>query len=137
MRFVNILIVGLTLATSQFVEPNLVHAQAWEDRGEGRCVYDGDVATIGGIECIVEIALEYLIGFVAIGILVMLVFGGYKFLTSGGDPKNVEAGKNIITYAVVGLVIALLSVFILVFIANFTGAMDILNFRVGSQSTTD
>lgn len=90
-----------------------------------RCVYgegaDG-VVTIGGLECLIETVLGYALVFIGVGILVMIVLGGYKLLTSGGDPKGVEAGKNTITYAVIGLVIALLSVFIINFIGVFTGA---------------
>lgn len=101
--------------------PTTALAQDWED---GRCVYDG-VATIRGIECLLERVFTYIVGFVAIAVLVMIVVGGYKLLTSGGDPKGVEGGKNVITYAIIGLVIALLSVFIINFIAEFTGADEI------------
>lgn len=112
-------------------QPSPTYAQ-WTP---GVCTYthEGDqVATIGGLECLMQIALQYIVGFVAIGVLVMLVIGGYKLLTSGGDPKGVEGGKNVITYAIMGLVIALLSVFIINFIAQFTGATGILQFNLSS-----
>jgi hypothetical protein len=58
----------------------------------------------------------------------MLIVGAYRIIFSGGDPKSVEAGKNTITYAIMGLVVAIAAWFILNTIANFTGAKGILIF---------
>lgn len=53
--------------------------------------------------------LNNLVGvFIAVGGLVfffMLLFGGIKFMTAGGDPKNAEAARKTITNAVIGLII--------------------------------
>ncbi len=45
--------------------------------------------------------------------LVFLVYGGVKWITSGGDKAAVEGARNTIVAAVVGLVIVFLSYFIL------------------------
>ena len=45
--------------------------------------------------------------------LAFLVFGGIKWITSGGDKTAVEGARNTIVAAIVGLVIVFLSYFIL------------------------
>ena len=81
-----------------------------------------DVATIQGLECLVANVLSVAVSLIGVAILVMLVLGAYRILTSGGDPKAVEGGKNTITYAILGLILALSAWFILQLIARFTGA---------------
>jgi hypothetical protein len=39
----------------------------------------------------------------------MLIVGGLRYVLSGGDPKNTQAAKDTILYAVVGIVVALLA----------------------------
>ncbi len=47
----------------------------------------------------------------AIGVIavIMIIIGGIRYALSGGDEKNTKAAKDTILYAVIGLVIALLS----------------------------
>lgn len=45
--------------------------------------------------------------------LAFLIWGGIKWITSGGDKANVETARNHIIAAVVGLIIVFLSYFIL------------------------
>jgi hypothetical protein len=45
--------------------------------------------------------------------LAFLIYGGIKWITSGGDKAAVEAARNTIVAAIVGLVIVFLSYFIL------------------------
>lgn len=54
--------------------------------------------------------------------LIFLVYGGIKWITSGGDKAKVEAARSHLTAAVVGLILALLAYFILnVVVYLFTG----------------
>lgn len=46
----------------------------------------------------------FLIGAVSV---IMIIFGGFKYVTSSGESSAVSSAKNTILYAVVGLVIAL------------------------------
>jgi len=101
-------------------------------------VAEGDVATIQGVECLVQNVLAVVVSLIGIAILVMLVVGAFKLMTSGGDPKAVDAGKQTITYAIGGLVIALSAWFIINFVAEFTGAQSIKTFSTqidGTNST--
>lgn len=53
--------------------------------------------------------------------LIFLIYGGIKWITSGGDKAGVEAARNMIVAALVGLVIAFLSYFILQFVFTLFG----------------
>jgi hypothetical protein len=58
----------------------------------------------------------YILGAIAV---IIIVFGGIRYVTSTGDSGRVKAAKDTITYAVVGLIIAIL-------------AYAIVNFVIGS-----
>lgn len=45
--------------------------------------------------------------------LLFILYGGFVLLTSSGDPSKVRLGKEYVTYAIVGLVLAILAFFIL------------------------
>lgn len=70
-----------------------------------------------------------------IGLFLMLLSGGFKYLTSGGDPKAVEGAKNTLTYAIGGFVLLAFSYLILIIIGTFTGTGDVLkNFTIFKSS---
>lgn len=50
--------------------------------------------------------LLFLIGAISV---IMLIFGGIRYTTSGGNSANVTAAKNTIMYAIIGLIIAFLA----------------------------
>lgn len=49
--------------------------------------------------------------FLIIGALsvTFIIIGGYRYIVSAGDPSNVKQAKNTILYAVVGLVVTIVS----------------------------
>jgi hypothetical protein len=53
------------------------------------------------------------VGVVAV---LMIIVGGFRYITSGGDSSNVAGAKNTILYAIVGLVIVALAQFIVKFV---------------------
>ena len=81
----------------------------------------GEVAQIQDIEEIVKTILNYAVRLAGIAAFVMLIVGGFKYLTAGGDPKKAEAAQKTITYAVFGLVFLIGGWFILKLIQEFTG----------------
>jgi hypothetical protein len=60
--------------------------------------------------------------------LIFLIYGGIKWITSGGDKAGVESARNMIVAALVGLVIAFLAYFILQIVFRLFG----LDFSNGS-----
>lgn len=66
-----------------------------------------------GVTLLFVVAIVIALGF--------LIYGGIKWITSGGDKAAVEAARNTIVAAVVGLVIVFLSYFILNIILGLFG----------------
>ena len=64
--------------------------------------------------------------------LAFLIFGGIKWITSGGDKGGVEAARNMIVASLVGLVIVFLSYLILNFVFAFFGLGTIGAFNIPS-----
>lgn len=75
------------------------------------CQNQGDNAD-SLIKTIVNVLL-YIVGAVAV---VMLIWGGIRYATSGGNSASVTAAKNTILYSIVGLVIAVLAFAIVQFV---------------------
>ena len=119
---------------------NIVGPQTWR----GSCVEDiviegkivGEVATIQGIRCMLANVLSIAITGIGFAGFIMLIVGGFRYLTSGGNSKGTETAKNTITFAVIGLVVALSSFIILNLIAEFTGIKTITKFIIPEAGTT-
>ena len=60
----------------------------------------------GGMFQKVSNILLYIIGAVSV---IMIIFGGFRYVTSGGNSDNITTAKNTILYAIVGIVVALLA----------------------------
>ena len=58
------------------------------------------------------------IALLAIGVIsvIMLIYGGLRYILSGGDSKKVTDAKNTILYAIIGLIISLLAYAIVNFV---------------------
>ncbi len=93
-------------------------------------------ATIQGLRCMIANVLSVAITGIGLAGFIMLIIGGFRYLTSGGNSKGAETAKNTITFAVIGLVVALSSFVILNLIAEFTGVKTILNFVIPEASTS-
>jgi len=60
----------------------------------------------GSIFTTIVNVLLFIIGAICV---IMLIYGGIRYTTSGGNAANVTAAKNTIMYAIIGLVIAFLA----------------------------
>ncbi len=65
--------------------------------------------------------LQIVIGLVGILAVVMIIFGGVQYTTSAGDAQKVTKAKNTILYAIIGLVISLLSFAIVTWVLGNIG----------------
>ena len=64
----------------------------------------------------------YIVGIISV---VMLIYGGLRYVISGGDSKKVTDAKNTILYAIIGLIISILAFAIVNFVINaVTGDSD-------------
>ncbi len=58
---------------------------------------------------------------VAMVAVVMIIVGGFKYISSGGDSTKVTGAKNTILYAIIGLIIVALAQFIVRFVLSKSG----------------
>lgn len=75
----------------------------------------------GSIGDIVSAFLPYIYSIAGIALLLMLLAGGFQLMTSGGDPKGVEAGKQKITNALIGIIIVFASFWIVQVVGRILG----------------
>jgi len=91
---------------------------------------EGGAATIQDLTVIVQRILNIAVRMAGIAAFIMLIVGGFQFLTAGGDPKKTQAASSTITFAIFGLVAAIAVWFILLFIEKFTG-VKVTEFNIG------
>lgn len=70
------------------------------------------------------------VGFSGIALFVMLIMGGFSYITAAGDPKKAESARNTITFAIGGVVFIAVAFLILRFVALVTGTPALTNFTI-------
>lgn len=63
----------------------------------------------GDIREFVKDILNFILGFLGFIAVVYIIYGGFLYVTSGGNEENTGKAKKIILYAVVGIIIILAS----------------------------
>ncbi|HET9946534.1 MAG TPA: hypothetical protein VFQ63_00575 [Patescibacteria group bacterium] len=85
---------------------------------KGTCVTSDGAATLNCVPVvfylIMNAALTLVGGFAAI----YMIFAGYKYITAGGDAKQVDSARKEFFYALIGLILVLFS-FLLVNIISY------------------
>lgn len=125
-------ILTTSFAISSFLSfATQVGAQTPWVQQEGRtCVSPEGVATFQGIECLMANILSVATTFIGLAAFVMFIVGAFLYLTSGSSTKGAEAARQTMTYAIIGIVVALIATFLLNFVAGFTGVGGILQFNL-------
>ncbi len=77
------------------------------------------------IEEMVGRVINLFVGLSFIALVVMLVWAGIKFLTSGGEPKSIQSASQTVTWALLGMLFLVIVWLVLQLVANFTG-IDVL-----------
>ena len=92
-------------------------------------------ATLKDLELVFGKVSNMLLALGAFSLFIMLLIVGFKYLSSGGEPKALEQAQKTLTYAFSGLVLLIGSFLILTLIAQFTGtsggsSANILQFTI-------
>ncbi len=121
MRLQKIAKVALLIGVfATFTAPMVLHAAApvtsysIEPIGGSIGLGNADLKTT--VLNIIRLAL----GLMALVAVVLIIYGGFTWLTAAGNEENVEKAKRIISAAVIGLIIVLLAWAIVLFVANTT-----------------
>lgn len=77
-------------------------AECARGTGQPSTLFGGE----GSIFTRVTNILLFIVGAIAV---IMLIFGGIRYIVSGGDQTQVTAAKNTILYAIIGIIVALLA----------------------------
>lgn len=117
----------LAIAPAVALAPSVAHADTI-----GNCLSQGSdlgsLDTTGGctaatgnqgttrIQSIVETVINIFSVIVGVVAVIMIIWGGFKYITSGGDSGNITSAKNTIIYAIIGLVIVALAQFFVQFV---------------------
>ena len=99
----------------------MIPIENWEASG---CVKDG-VATIACIPVVIQNIVNALVIIAGVVAVFMIIFAGYKFVMSEGDPEKIASARKTLTYAIGGLIFIFMSFFFLNVIAEFTGVDQI------------
>ena|SRR3989344_2243997 len=74
---------------------------------------------VGGFYNFICIASNWLFAFIIIIAVIMLLYGAFKFFTAGGNEDQVATARKFITYALVGVAVALLARSLVYVVGNF------------------
>lgn len=85
--------------------------------GCGNAGTGGGGTAIGNLAATAVNIFSIVVGAVAV---IMIIYGGFRYITSGGASENVSNAKNTIIYAIIGLVIVAIAQIIVHFVLNTT-----------------
>ena len=109
------LVVGVMMATAIGISGQTASALTLEEGAQAaRC--DGCPENLFGDDGVFKQITNTILYGVGVVAVIVLIIGGIKYLISGGDSKKVTDAKNTILYAIIGLVIAVLSFAIVNFV---------------------
>jgi len=74
-----------------------------------------ELVGIDGVFTRITNTVLYAVGVISV---IMLIWGGLRYIMSGGDSKKITDAKNTILYAIIGLIIAVLAFAIVNFVLN-------------------
>ena len=81
------------------------------------------------IEDVFKNVVSVVVGLGFIALLVMLIWAGFKYLTSGGEPKAIQSAHQTVTWALLGVVFMAVAWIVLQLIKAFTG-IDVTIFNI-------
>jgi hypothetical protein len=72
-------------------------------------------ASVNNIVASVTKLISYIVGAVAV---LVIIFAGFKYITSGGNNEAINSARNMILYAIIGLAVAVLAQLIVHYAIN-------------------
>lgn len=75
----------------------------------------------GSIGGLITAILPWVMTIAGVLVFFFLLWGGIQYIFSQGNPKDAEAARRRITYAIIGLVVLILAFLVLQAIQNWTG----------------
>lgn len=103
-----ILITTGLMAIALFVSSSTAFAQA---TGATECpaFLNALNACQPGIKGVVMLIVNFFLGFLGLLALVMVIYGGFLYVSSAGNEENVGKAKKILMYAAIGIIVILIA----------------------------
>ena len=120
-----LLVPALVAGSLAFVAPaDSAHAINLKDSVEGSnsAKGEGQVNSLDGETGVIRTGINILLYIIGVISVIMIIIGGLRYATSGGNASTVTSAKNTILYAVIGLVIAIFAYAIINFVMNNVAA---------------
>ncbi len=118
--------------------PQATRAQVFfeiPDEPPYHCKSTGNCQIADGVNTIINVA-EFLFGISGSLALLMFMYGGFTWVTSGGSEQRITKGRDIVKNAVIGLVIVFLSAAIVQFAILSLDVDSSFNFLKGKAGET-
>lgn len=77
------------------------------------CTDDIEDSGLAGVARNVVNIFSYIVGAISV---IMIIYGGFRYITSGGSSDGVSAAKSTLIYAIIGLIIVALAQIIVQFV---------------------
>lgn len=87
-------------------------------------------AGLNQLQDLIQRIINISVGIAFIALTVMLVVAGIKYLTSGGEPKQLSSANNTVTWALLGMLFLVIAWLVLKLIQAFTG-VQVTQFCIG------
>jgi hypothetical protein len=107
----------LRIAPTHAEDLNLMTVINGAYRGQGQ-----PAELFAGPDAIIPQAINLMLFIVGVIAIFMLIFGGIRYVISGGAADRVKDAKNTILYAIIGLVVAILGYAIVQWVISVVGA---------------
>jgi hypothetical protein len=107
------LVTAIMLLGLIFVTPSAhavdVLAPACGSGAGGSPVCDGDTTEVYGEQGVLTRIAQLIVQIVGAASVIMIIIGGFKYVTSNGDLGKVASAKSTVIYALIGLAVAVTS----------------------------
>lgn len=102
----------------------------------GSNIVPTDIAPINNITKVIQNAVKFILLAAFVLAFIFLIIGGIRWITAGGDEKAVAGARGMITAALIGLVIVLVSYALIVLVEQFFG-VRIITGNISIPQVTD
>jgi len=128
MKKIIFIILGLVIMTC--LSPSLSLVSCSSSGGAGNYALQGanelgsnctGKGIIGGSGSVIDVVVNILTAIGGIIVVVLIIFSGFRYITSGGDSNRTGAAKKTLIGALIGLVFIVLAQLIVHFVINVAG----------------
>lgn len=106
-----------TAAYAADISGSLCKGTSLDVTGDTSCTVDGEDATTR-VNTVIETTVNIFSVIVGVIAVIMIIWAGLRYITSGGDSGKVGNAKNTMVYAIIGLVVVALAQFIVNFVLD-------------------